>query len=254
VHAYRLRLLGLSLLAARAGPDAEAGMREAVRVSADALGPGGQPFGRGSLGLALAYLGKFPEAQVEIDRALAGFPPGVRSYHQALRHQGTLLRLQGRAGDSIPWFEKAIAAANQDAFDRSDRATGIGERGLALLELGETDAAEKAFAEAEQSLAIFQTRFLTPARADFLIGTGRARMNRSRFDEALPPLQRAAGFWREFAPDSRDAGEASLWLGRCLAALGREREARVELDRAAKLLSSSPLPADARLVSLARRR
>jgi eukaryotic-like serine/threonine-protein kinase len=253
VHAYRLRLLGLSLLAARAGAEAEAALAEGVRVSALAWGPEGRPYGRGGHGLALAQLGRFAAAQAQIDLALAGSPTDSRSYHQAMRNQGSLLRLQGRSADAIPWLEKAIAAADRDAFDRSDRAVAYGELGLAQLDLGMTDEAGTSFAAAEALFATFQRDFASPARVDLLIGTGRVHLARRQFALALPPLQRADEFWREFAPQSRDAGEAAYWLGRGLESLGRVREARAALDRSATLLANSPLPADARLVAARRR-
>jgi len=253
VHAYRLRLLGLSLLAARAGIEAERSLDEAVRVSAAAAGADPQPFGRGGFGLALTHLGKFSAAQAEITRALEGFPPGSRSKHQAMRHQGTLLRLQGRATESIPWFERAIAAATRDALDRQDRAIALSEIGLARLALGDTAAAEEAFSKAESLFVQFQQQFTTPARVDLMIGSARVQMQRGKFIAALPTLQKANAFWREFAPDTRWAGEAALWLGRCLLELDRKREGRAELSRAITLLATSPLPADAELVKLARR-
>jgi eukaryotic-like serine/threonine-protein kinase len=254
VHAYRLRLLGLSLVAARAGTEAERRMHEAVRVSAAAAGPDAQPFGRGGFGLALTHLGKFSAAQAEISRALAGFPAGTRSKHQAMRNQATLLRLQGRAAESIPWYEQAIAAATRDALDRQDRAIALSEIGLARLALGDTTAAEEDFEKAESLFVQFQKQFTTPARVDLMIGSARALMQRGKFSAALPSLQKANAFWREFAPETRWAGEAALWLGRCLLALDRSREGHAELSRAMSLLASSPLPADAELVELARRR
>jgi serine/threonine-protein kinase len=254
VHAYRLRLLGQSMLAARAGAETVRSLEEAVRVSAAAEGADSQPFGRGSFGLALAHMGKFSEAQAEIDRALQGFAPGSRAKHQAMRHQGTLLRLQGRAAEAIPWFEKGIAAATRDAFDSFDRAIGFSEIGLSRLELGDTGAAEEAFSTAEGMFIKFQKQFITPARVDLMIGTARARMRRGEFTAALPSLQKADGFWREFAPESRWAGEAALWLGRCLMALDRGREGREALGRAQKLLAASPIAADAALVKLAHQR
>jgi serine/threonine protein kinase len=253
VHAYRDRLLAHSLVAARAGAEAVSGAGEAVRVSA-AASADPQAAGRGTFGLALAHMGKFSESQREIDQALVGTQAGSRARHQAIRHQGTLLRLQGQDAESIPWFEKAVAAATRDAFDRHDRAIALTEIGLARLELGDPGAAAESFAKAETLFAGFQKRFTTPARADLLIGMARAQMQQRQFAAALPTLQRADAYWREFAPDSRWAGEASLWLGRCLVALDRGREGREALSRAATLLAASPLPADAELVKLANRR
>jgi tetratricopeptide (TPR) repeat protein len=162
--------------------------------------------------------------------------------------------MQGRYLESIPWFEKAIAAAQNAAFDRGDRAIALTEIGLVRLELHDPRGAQAAFAGAEVLFARLQTGFTTPARADLLIGTGRAHLSLRQFATALPALQKADAFWREFAPDSRWAGEAALWLGRCLVALEREQEGGAELTRAAALLAASPLPADAQLAQLARQR
>jgi serine/threonine-protein kinase len=255
VHAYRLRLLGNSLLAARAGTEAVRSLEEAVRVSAAVASTDPQPYARGSFGLALAHMGRFPEAQAEIDQALAGYPPGSRAKHQAMRNQGTLLRLQGRITESIPWFEKAIATARlapMDPFDRGDVANGLLETGLARLELGEVAAAQQSFATAEALFSDLQKQHLSPARADLIVGMARVQMLRRDFAAALPSLQKADLFWQDFDPDNRWAGETALWLGRCYLALGRDADARAALDRAAKLLAASPLPADAQLVKLAR--
>jgi tetratricopeptide (TPR) repeat protein len=72
------------------------------------------------------------------------------------------------------------------------------------------------------------------------------------FAAALPSLQKADLFWRDFDADNRWAGETALWLGRCYLALGRRAEAGDALSRAAKLLAASPIPSDVALVKLAR--
>lgn len=63
--------------------------------------------------------------------------------------------------------------------------------------------------------------------------------------EALPLLENADLFWRDFAPNNRWAGETALWLG-------RRADAQAVLSRAARLLAASPIPADAELLKLAR--
>jgi serine/threonine-protein kinase len=255
VHAYRVRLLAHSLLAARAGDEAVHAFEEAVRVSAESSAAAkAEAVGRGNLGLALAYVGKFRESEAELRVALEKTPSKLRGYHQALRIQGTVLRLQGRAAESISWFEKALAATTDKAFDRLDRSIAHSEIGLARLEMGDVAAAEAAFAKSESMFSVIQRQFTTPARTDLMIGMARAQMQHHRFDLALPALQEADAFWRDFAPDTRWAGEASLRLGQCLVALDREREGHDALSRAAPLLAASPLPADAELVKLARRR
>jgi hypothetical protein len=98
----------------------------------------------------------------------------------------------------------------------------------------------------------FQKQFVTPARVDLLIGAARARMQRHEYAAALPALQKADAFWREFSPDSRWAGEAALWLGKCLIALDRTREGGEALSRAQRRLATSPFPTDARLLAFTR--
>ena len=77
-------------------------------------------------------------------------------------------------------------------------------------------------------------------------------MQNSRLSDALRALQAADAYWRERRPDSRWAGEAALWLGRAHLALGQRDEARAALDRAAKLLGPSKIPADIALMKLTR--
>ncbi len=93
---------------------------------------------------------------------------------------------------------------------------------------------------------------MTPTRADLMIGMARVHLQGSEPADALRALQAADAYWRKRRPDSRWAGEAALWLGRCYLAHGRKAEAHVTLARAAKLLAASPIPADMALMKLAR--
>jgi len=255
VHAYRARLLGHSLVAARTGPEAVAGLEEALRLSAAADRGRGAATARASYGLALAHVGRFSVAETELRRALDEAPPSSRGQHQAMRHLGTLMRLQGRSAESLEWLGKGIATASLepvDHFDRNDIASGLLETGLVRLELGELDAAGESFEAAEALFSKSQKQHVSPARADLIVGMARVQMQRREFTAALPSLQTADLFWRDFAPDNRWAGEAALRLGQCYLALGRNAEAHAALGRAAKLLAASPIPADARLARLAR--
>jgi tetratricopeptide (TPR) repeat protein len=172
-----------------------------------------------------------------------------------MRHMGTLLRLQGHSAESLEWLTKAISTASlapMDSFDRNDVAHALLEIGLVRLDLGQLAAAQESFAAAEALFSKSQKQHVSPARADLIVGMARVQMQRRDFASALPSLEKADLFWREFAPDNRWAGEAALWLGRCYLALGRNAEAREPLKRAAKLLAASPIPADAELVRRAR--
>jgi hypothetical protein len=91
-----------------------------------------------------------------------------------------------------------------------------------------------------------------PNDAEILIGLGRAKLGLGRAAEALTFLEEADRFWRDFDPENRWAGEASLWLSDCYAALGRRRRSEEARERAVDILSGSTDPASLRLLRLAR--
>ena len=134
-----------------------------------------------------------------------------------------------------------------------ERMRALAEIGLVNIEMNDAGAAASTL---ELALEEFQRleSSITPSHAEALTGLGRARLEQGRAADALPSLEKAHTFWREFAPDNRGAGEAALWLGHCLLALDRKDEAHAALNRAGRLLAASPIPADAELVKLARGR
>jgi tetratricopeptide (TPR) repeat protein len=250
LHAYRLRLLGHSLLAARAGREAVEQLDEAVRVSIAANSAAGATNARASLGMALAFVGRFEEAQLQLQQTIKDSPPGTRPHHQAQRHLGTLLRLQGRYAESVPWFDRSMAAAVEPNH-RGDLAIALSEAGQAQLALGNLEAAQLDFTRAETLFSELQKNYVTPAHADLWIGSARLYIQRGNYEKALQLTQQVDRFWRDFNADSRWAGEAALWLGRCYLALGRSADAHAALHRAETVLSHSPLPGDSKLIKLA---
>ena len=108
-HAGRVRKLGNALLAARSSREAAEQLAEAVRLAALSKSNLEALHARGSLGLALAYLGRFEEANRHLREAIdesEGKAP--RAHHLALRNLGTSLRLQGRYAEALPWLEKSL--------------------------------------------------------------------------------------------------------------------------------------------------
>ena len=108
VHAYRARILGQVLATARAGDEAVQTLEEAVRLSMKAGAPRA---GRTFLGIALAHAGRLDEADEQLRLALEGAAPGSRAHMQTTRHRGTLLRLQRKSSEALPWIEQSIAAS-----------------------------------------------------------------------------------------------------------------------------------------------
>lgn len=253
VHAYHARLLGHSLLAARAGNEAVEQLERAVQLSEAADSLRGILHAHAALGLALTFEGRFAEAERYLRDTIAKADAGSRQQHQAMRGFGTWLRLQSRYAESLQWFDKSAAAAAINPFHRNDLATALVEVGLARLELRELDAAQESFTRAAALFGEFQKQHTTPVRADLFVGMARLQMLRRNAAEALALLEKADGFWRDFDAQSRWAGEAAFWLGRCYTALGRRAEAQAALSRAEKIFESSPIPSDTKLVQLARR-
>ena len=250
-HAYLARLLGHSLLAARAGTQAVTALEEAVRLSTTTDSASATLHARASLGMALGIVGRVAEGDKELQRTLAESEPASRPHHQALRHLGTMARLQGRSADAVRRLEQAIAEAGIERFHRNDLAAGLVEMGLAQLALGDTSAAQDSFVRAEAMFDEFQSEHTTPARADLQVGMARVQMQGRNYADALQLLEKVDVFWREFDAQNRGAGETAVWLGRCYLALGRRAEARAAFSRAGKILASSSLPADIELVKLA---
>ncbi|HEU4778285.1 MAG TPA: tetratricopeptide repeat protein, partial [Steroidobacteraceae bacterium] len=209
---------------------------------------------RSAKALALAYLGRLGDAQVEIEAA-AKIATGKKDLEvvaaRIAQVRGTIARLRGDLGAALHWQQAVSTSTDARPKLRRERMRALAEIGLIRLDM---DEAAPAAAALEQSLEEFERleARVTPAHADALVGLGRARLAQGRATDALPSLEIAHGFWRDFAPASRWAGEAALWLGQCYLSLDRNAEAREALSRAENLLEASPIPADAKLLELAR--
>ena len=218
-HAGRVRKLGNALLAARSADEAAKQSAEAVRLATAAQSKLEALHARGSYGLALAYLGRFEEADRTLRETIEQAGSGAaRGKHLAMRNLGASLRMQGRYAESLQWLEQAIEAAAIQRSHRGDLAQGLVEAGLAKLELEDAQGALAFFTRADALFNEVQAQRMTPARADLSIGMARVRSQQGNCAEALPLLEQADAFWRDFAPESRWAREAAHWLGRCKSA------------------------------------
>ena len=225
-HAGRVRKLGNALLAARSTREAAEQLAEAVRLAALSKSNLELLHARGSLGLALAYLGRFEEATRHLWEAIeASEGKAPRAHHLALRNLGTSLRLQGRYAEALPWLEKSLRESAIEPSHRGDHAHGLLETGLTRLERGEFEMARLLLEQARVLFADVQKQRVTPARADLLVGLARLDLQQGDSDGALQLAQEADLFWRGFDPENPLAGGAALWLGRCHLALGHQAAA-----------------------------
>ena len=176
-----------------------------------------------------------------------------RARVNALWRLGTVLRLQGDAQGAVSRLEQALAHTSKRPRSELDR-------GEILVEIGQARA-DLRTKRSRDRIQHFGTRAAAANTSTRDAGSGgcacRTRTRRSRPGprcHGLGIFERADAFWREFDAENRWAGEAALWLGRCYLALGRRADADAALERAESILTRSPLPADTRLVRLARSR
>jgi eukaryotic-like serine/threonine-protein kinase len=234
-HSIRMRLLSRELLAARRPQEAAELLAASLEIESGLGNVNGQRWSAAHYGLALAYLGRFVEAEAVLAPIVeAQETTWSRARINALWRMGTLRRLRGDARGALSRLEQALVLASQRPRSELDRGEILAEIGLARLDLALFSEAVAAGSEALRYLEQVQVRE-TPAQADALMGMGRAQLGLGRAEAALGPLERADAFWRQFDAENRWAGEAALWLGRCYAALGRSADARRELARAERV-------------------
>lgn len=231
-YAMTLGRRGLILLAARRPLEALPHLSEAGDRLQRLLGVANERtyLARVDQALATGYAGNVSDARRAMD-ALPGSVTPSSAPERPLHVRGVLERLAGRAAEGLRFQQQAMAAIPPGVRAERSRMEILTEIGLGHLHLGQAADAARAF---EQALPLFerlQPR-TTPARADALIGLGRARMALGAPADAAPPLEGAHRFWNAFDPANPSAADAALWLSRCYAALGRPAEAQSVLARA----------------------
>jgi tetratricopeptide (TPR) repeat protein len=260
-HASQAVAQGRALLAARRPQEAlpryesalalleKAGVRGSLYLTAES-----------EHALALAEVGRTGDASQRLERMVEQRRKGNPGELQmALRFLGYTRHQQGRQDEALSLLHEARQVLEK--LTAAPTARSAFKLGLAdtLRDTGYVYLARDRAAEALQEFDAARARYddvqgvLSPSHAEAMVGSGRARLSLDRAAEAVPLLEQADTFWRDFDPDNREAGEAAFWLARGYAALGRAGEAKQAYARAAKILARSPMPGDAQLLQLARR-
>ena len=174
---------------------------------------------------ALAYLGRVDDARLEIAAVSkivapkdALEPVGAR----VAQVRGTIARMHGDLPAALQAQSPIAALKDSGPKLQRERMRALTEIGLVQLEMGDAGAAAVTLEQALKEFERLESR-ITPARADALVGLGRALIAQGRAADALPPLEEAAAFWHAFDPHSRWAGEAASALELARQGLTRAR-------------------------------
>jgi serine/threonine-protein kinase len=202
-------------------------------------------------GLALAIAGRMAEASKELEAVAAGYAKtGYAGMSGPYRSLSELHRLQGDFEGAAQFAQQSLDALDPSPGSDAARMRVLTELGLNLVELGRY---AEAVPHLTRALEIYPTKqsAVSPQRIDAMVALGRAHLGMGDAAKAMPYLEQAVEFWRKFNAESRWAGDAGLWFGRCQVALGRSVDGRENLRRARAILARSPFPADRRLLVLA---
>ena len=238
VMAAVLDARGRALLAARRLDEAVPDLAAVARIEERVAGPSHPRAVAARLRLALAAgLAGEPGLAAEALGPAPGSAPGGAATPptERLLVGGTLARLAADPDRARQLHREAMASIEEGPDAGWARARVLAQLGLDEVELGEHRAALASLGEAARGHRQFQRR-ATPDLADVLVGLGRAHLALAEPGAGLPALEEADTFWRGFDGGNRAAGEAALWHGRALEALGRRSEAEAARRRAAEIL------------------
>lgn len=186
-----------------------------------------------TLGYALHRLGRYDEAAVSFERALALWQPedDPRDKTQALLNRGQLHRDLGEAGRARERFQAALELSRRQG-DRGNEAVALNALGIVDLDTGQPGAA---LGRLQGALALRPPG--TRGRAVTLSSLGVAYRQlgqkdkaRRAYAEALPIFQRLG--------DSREESRCLANLGRLEASTGQDKAALSHLDRALALFQT----------------
>jgi eukaryotic-like serine/threonine-protein kinase len=163
---------------------------------------------------------RFDEAAQVIDKlaprvAALAAPSGLARRLALAR--GTFERLRGNAAAALLHLQPLADSNEPGPKWQRERMRAWAQIGLVQLDQRAPVDAIVSFERALKEFERLESR-VTPARADTLVGLGRARLAQGQAGQALAPLEQAEQFWRGFDPASRSASEASDWLARVKAA------------------------------------
>lgn len=154
-------------------------------------------------GLLLQATGRYPEAEAAVARGLELEP----AHYPSHRVLGDLARHRGAPAEAVSHFETCIRGLPAHAGCRYGLA-------LALIDLGELDAAAEPLTSAAEQLE----------RTDVFAELGQLERRRRRLPQAISAFSRALALDRAHLP-------SLLGLGQALVAMGRREDGEAVLER-----------------------
>ena len=175
---------------------------------------------RTTIALALMFAGQLDAAAQAIaavaPRAAALAPTSAVPARVTLA-RGTIARQRGDLAAALQHLQPLADSIDPAPKRQRERMRAWAQIGLVQLDQGVPAQAIASFEQALKAFERLETR-VTPARADALVGLGRAHLALDDAVKALPPLAQADQFWRGFDPASPAATTSADWLARAWAA------------------------------------
>jgi eukaryotic-like serine/threonine-protein kinase len=175
---------------------------------------------RTTMALALIAEGRLDDAAREAEAVApraAALVPGSLQVARAALARGTLARLRGESAAAMQHLRGLAESSAPAPKWQRERMRAWAQIGLVQLDQRAPAEAIVSFERALKEFERLETR-VTPARADALVGLGRAHLAQGDAARAQAALEQADSFWRGFDPASRAAAEAADWLARAKAA------------------------------------
>ena len=160
--------------------------------------------------LALAMTGDIPGARREFHTLLAVRSDDARRAEYT-HIRGIIEHIAARYADAVALQEEALGQIKDGPTADHARARFILQSGLSRQMSGDIDAAE---AELKRALELAKTLGLQadPLQADAQVGLARVHLRRSQPALAVPLLEAADSFWRDFDPGNAAARESAQLL------------------------------------------
>jgi len=200
-----LSFLGSTELALGRVAEAEAALRESVRLAEVAAGPDRRPalMARAALATLLFKRGQLAEALALYERVRADYlrlPVGRRgtdAVASVVSYEASARLQFGHVGEALQLIEEALAGPDGSSVPAQYRTALLNQRALIWIDAGQAARAERALAEAEQVIAAEQLQ-ATPvaaavqlARSRWLLLLGRTGEARRLLEQVVRELDQA---------------------------------------------------------------